>query len=786
MISSKNIQVLFHRAQKHQAQQIASDLSAVSYQFTLINASEQEDWPDQIQSDQLLIWLISDNALKSVSVMKSARQTLESRHPKKDLLVVISPGLYPDNDLEIITEVPTLFDRMKDIIPYMNFWQTEFLDMGKWKRSLPEEDQDAFEVKLEIVHDISSNIGKFLGALKDVEYEKWMDFVNNEYKSVFKLMGNPDGYKELELPAKRELANLINASSEELIRENEPSEAVPPVNLEEIPGMDLLSKASHGVPETEPEEVDDIGSMPETSYQDDPIELEVNHPEESIVLESMEKEIENWRPDLQIATTQILDGAIEEGLVSLKNIITKYPEAAEPRFRYALSVLEHQDDATEAYAQLEQVCQIDPEHVSAFFLLGELAEWKEDYDMALENYEKTLALDKDYPDIQYRLGMLVAKHFPEEPGKALKLLKKALKLDPDRADAHYQLALLYQERIFKAKKAKKHFQKTLEFLPEHPFANYDLALIAHQNGQLADARGYYLQAIRINPELKTSENEEAFRISKKAPAPIPESPMDTPLVMITGASSGIGKATAKLFAEKGYRLILTGRRKQRLLKLQEKLEKEFTEGNYLSLDFDVRDPKAIEAAFKSLNGSWKKVDILINNAGLAMGFSPIHSGEMDHWNTMIDTNIKGLLYITRAVTPGMVKRKQGQIINICSTAGKEVYPNGNVYSATKFAVDALTKSMRLDLYKYGIRVGQVSPGHVEETEFALVRFEGDKERAAIYEDFLPLKSSDVANAILFMVTQPPYVNIQDILMMGTQQAGSNFIDRSGRSDKSGK
>ncbi len=252
-------------------------------------------------------------------------------------------------------------------------------------------------------------------------------------------------------------------------------------------------------------------------------------------------------------------------------------------------------------------------------------------------------------------------------------------------------------------------------------------------------------------------------------------------VMITGATSGIGGATAKIFAKNGYHLILTGRRKERLDEFKNKLIKKYGV-EIITLCFDIRDLNATKKAYKSLKADWKNIDILINNAGLAKGFSPIHEGKIEDWEMMIDTNIKGLLYITRLVSPMMVSQTKGHIINICSTAGHEVYPNGNVYSATKFAVDALTRSMRLDLYKYGIRVSQISPGHVEETEFALVRFDGDENRARIYDDFTPLKSKDVAETIFFMATRPKHVNIQDILMMGTQQASNNYIDRSGRKD----
>jgi len=255
--------------------------------------------------------------------------------------------------------------------------------------------------------------------------------------------------------------------------------------------------------------------------------------------------------------------------------------------------------------------------------------------------------------------------------------------------------------------------------------------------------------------------------------------MSSKIVFITGATSGIGKATARIFAQNNFSLILCGRREDRLNELKEELK--LKHGVHVQiLRFDIRDADACTTAWNSLPDDLKKVDILINNAGLAKGLALLHEGEHEHWETMIDTNVKGLLYISRLISPGMVERRNGHIINVCSTAGHETYPMGNVYCATKHAVDALTKSMRLDFYKFGLKVSQVSPAHVEETEFALNRFDGDSDKAKIYDDFNPLTSVDVANAIFFICNQPPHVNIQDILMMGTQQAGSNFIDRSGR------
>jgi NADP-dependent 3-hydroxy acid dehydrogenase YdfG len=250
-------------------------------------------------------------------------------------------------------------------------------------------------------------------------------------------------------------------------------------------------------------------------------------------------------------------------------------------------------------------------------------------------------------------------------------------------------------------------------------------------------------------------------------------------VIVTGATSGIGKQTAIIFAKHGYNVAITGRRKDKLKELKNYLTDKYGV-EIMDLCFDIRNFEAVKKAITGLKKSWKKIDVLVNNAGLAKGLHPIHEGRLEDWETMIDTNIKGLLYITRLVSPIMVEHKSGHIINVCSTAGKEVYPNGNVYSATKFAVDALTKSIRIDLYQHGIRVGQVSPGHVEETEFALVRFDGDQKRASIYNDFTPLRSKDVAEVIYFMASRLKHVNIQDVLMMSSQQAGSTFIDRSGR------
>lgn len=243
---------------------------------------------------------------------------------------------------------------------------------------------------------------------------------------------------------------------------------------------------------------------------------------------------------------------------------------------------------------------------------------------------------------------------------------------------------------------------------------------------------------------------------------------------ITGATSGIGKATAIALSKENINLVLCGRRKKELEKLQEELEKKV---QVQSLVFDVRNRQEVLEAVDEVTDDFKQIDILVNNAGNAHGLDPIQSGDLDDWDSMIDINIKGLLYVSKAIIPQMVRRQQGHIINIGSIAGKEVYPNGNIYSASKHAVDALNKAMRFDLIDEGIRVGAINPGLVE-TGFSEVRFKGDKERAKkVYEGFEPLKPEDIADIIRFVITRPYHVNIADLLVLPTAQASSTIVSK---------
>lgn len=247
-----------------------------------------------------------------------------------------------------------------------------------------------------------------------------------------------------------------------------------------------------------------------------------------------------------------------------------------------------------------------------------------------------------------------------------------------------------------------------------------------------------------------------------------------PIALITGASAGIGQATARLLGKNGYDLIICGRRQERLDELSRELSGQC---KVHSLRFDVRDKDAVQGQINGLPEEWQQIDLLINNAGNAHGLDTVQDASLDDWDAMIDINVKGLLYVSKAVLPGMVSRNQGHIINIGSTAGKEVYPKGNVYCASKHAVDAFTQGMRLDLNQHGIKVTAINPGLVE-TEFSMVRFKGDEERAkTVYAGMTPLRPEDVAETILFAATRPAHVNIADIILMPTDQASSTVVKR---------
>ncbi len=833
-------------------------------QFQIHHIYSKQDQAGGSLSEQLLssphptLLLISDNFLKSVACMSGSLQLLQRK--KDDILPLIIDGFDKSEPEKVIH---TQFERVSDIIQYINYWQEQYLDLRRQKRQLDLDSEEAFHKYLRDVRSISGEAGEFLRLLRNMTFYRIEEFSQNNYQALFRFLG-----KEAEWQSASEIPNMP-------AQEGNTSAGPDPKVVSQIPGIDLL-----------PEEQPNPGARPEANPtpKPDPVERKA-------------------RIDQLIAS-----GQQEEAVRLLDESLAEDPQSASFLFQKALLLSRMGGEKfPEAIQTLDQLLQVRPVHLEGRFLRAELKEKESDYAGARHDYERVLDLDPDHPTASLRLGILLANHLRNEPLEAARVLQVAIRKDPQNAEAPYQYALLLKNQLRQLESSLPQFEKAISLNPDNAFARLDLAYTLKELGREKDAFESYQMALELAPNLRTEKKDQYFFVqprvesefsekrdsfpsetesqtppreeSRKAPAeeesqppflesngigrydaapeedkstepehlqfqaskpeafpsdsedlfpedagaPEVDAPVEEPeeddtinalkdnlqklelllaerrrrekealeahiasqtdkqTVLITGASSGIGRATARKFAENGYRIIVTGRRSDRLMAMKEEFSEEYENMDIYPLPFDVRDLGSIQLALNRLPEDWKKVDILINNAGKAKGLDPIHQGNIDHWNEMIDTNLKGLLYLTRAISPGMVERRKGHIINVGSIAGKEVYPKGGVYCATKFGVEALTQAMRLDFHAYGIRVGQVSPGHVEETEFALVRFDGDGQKARIYDDFQPLRASDVAEAIFFIATQPPHVNVQDILLMGAQQASATIIDRSGRS-----
>lgn len=849
------------------AESLDQQLSPAAGQVTHLYGSRNN--PDKILTDQILkhngpiLLLISDNYLKSTSCMLGGLHLLNEK--QDSILPIVIDGLRKDKDSGEPVLVPTQFDRISDMIQYINYWQDQYLDLRRQKRELSDLDEETFNNHLKSIREISSETSEFLRLLRNMEHYTLAEFSHNDFQAFFQFVGDQHAWESFQknrlhfrMQQQAGDANSRDDAEVEVMeRENHAPELSNDIDLGDIPGLDLLegvqaeeapedSEVTEEVPQEvaeeplaelveppvleetaeeihEPEVAEIEVEASESTDQDIPpgteIELEITNEgieevrKDEVVVEEQAEEIAPLEQVLENAWSLAESDQSAAALASLESAKSHYQQV-EPDYYQALILAQFDQNFPAAKQKLEELLSQYPNHADSLFLLGEIAEIAEEFPLAGSSYEKLHQIAPDHKGLKYRLGMVWAHHFPDKSTAATALLAEAIEEDPENADAIYQYGLLLNEKLGQQDEAIEKLQQTLQLSPDHPFANYDLALIYHNKGLIEAANASYQQAIQINPELKTPENDMAFNVASPADetqTAIEQTALEAlkqniaqleglikareeenlklkqarpgqdKTVFISGATSGIGKATAELFAANGFRLILNGRRTERLEELKNNFQEEF-EVEVKTLPFDVSSPEAVTSSLADLEEEWQQVDILINNAGKARGLAPIHEGELEHWNEMIDTNVKGLLYLTRAISPGMVARKSGHIINIGSAVGKEVYKNGNVYCATKFAVEGLTKAIRMDLFEHNIRVSQVSPAHVEETEFASVRKDGAEDANQIYSDFQPLTAKDVAETIYFMATRPGHVNIQDVLLMGTQQATATMINRNGRAD----
>ncbi len=783
--------ILHHPAQKQQAQHIAEELRLAPFRVVL-----SDHCPEDIPDTSHLLVLISSNFLYELNCMMHAPDLLSRFAQSNQLTTVVTPGIYQTEDGEIKTK-ETEISRAKDFIYYINYWQERYLELRKQKREAPPDKKEQIEEQLKSVRNISTNMGNFFNFLRKQEIYKPEELRQNSYEKLFNALHQTE---EEHLAFAKKLQNHDTETTqiedpEGPVKQTDEAEEIPG-SPEEIPG---LQPVLQGEVDSEPEEESE--HSPKTDKENEEKEHSDQEGQDTEsdaeTPETKESKQKEYSVEELLAKARELRerDATEEALQVLEQGIQQQPEAAELRYQYALLLISVRKDAQTACAQLKKAVKAAPQRTDIHFLLAELLEYLDERRKALKHYQIVVRQEPEQAEAWHRLALLYANFFPEKQ-KAGITYKQAAKYKPEDAELQYLYAQHLLAQGAKTKKIIKALKEVLHRDRQHGAAHFQLARIYLKKGKKDKAQAHYLIASRLQPELRNEKNDKSFLQQKeKTRKPDPEeqthkpekafgeSPEKekveiSPIALITGASSGIGRETARRFARAGYRLILCARRKDRLKLLQKELEDHYGI-EAISLAFDLRQYEACKKAYEQLEGEWQNISVLVNNAGLARGLNPIHQGRIEDWDTMIDTNIKGLLYITRLVSPGMVERGHGHIINVGSTAGKEVYPNGNVYCATKFAVDALTKGMRIDLYKHGIKVGQVCPGHVE-TEFAKVRFDGDEEKAKIYEDFMPLQAEDVAELIYLLTTQPEHVNIQDVLVMAKQQAGSNFLDRSGR------
>lgn len=714
-----------------------------------------------LESGDPVLLLVTDNYLKSRACMTEALPMLQTLNREYRVTPVIAEGWVSRDNSATYEVASTQIDRLADALRYMNHWQNIYLDLIARQQQLPPAERQMLDLEMQVVRDIASETGEFINTLRESGYLTAAQLAAQDYALFFKQFGLQDVHEKYQ--------HLVRNSATE--RHSASVAPPPPGPLTLRPAETPAPLPAHETPEEEPkgqfagmdallQDFDEDPSEPTAPFPTDDAQALFEEPEAP---PHSDAEVAQT---IQDAWLWIEKGHTELGLQVFALAAEQHPdnELLRSEYQRALARYPHEAEPPVAPPAVETpgVSSLEEQQSEAktYDHMGDTAAEKGDYLLAKYCWDRVMTINPAYPGIYRKLGILTSQHLAGYTETAIHYLELALDQNPDDLEVRRQLALLRNPALADELAAT-----------EKPLAEQETPALIFENEPPAAPETPVMEPAA--PAIAVPESEK-LPLAQQTALHLPTT------VLITGATSGIGRATAVEFARHGYRLILTGRRADRLADLKTQLETGFGSA-VLPLVFDVRDPDAVRDTLENLPESWRDIDILVNNAGLAKGLSPIHEGNLLHWETMIDTNLKGLLYVTRCIAPGMVRRRKGHIINVGSSAGKEVYPNGNVYCATKFAVDALSRAMRYDLYQHNIRVSQVSPGHVEETEFALNRFDGDVAKARIYDDFQPLKAGDIAEVIYFMATRPPHVNIQDILLFGTQQAGSMAIDRSGRS-----
>jgi NADP-dependent 3-hydroxy acid dehydrogenase YdfG/Flp pilus assembly protein TadD len=776
------VYIFFSEANLIEANQIVKDLKDTNINCIVNKATAEK--VEQLTQDKGAtgLLLVSDNYLKSIAETSHLDQLLDE-NLSDQLITVITHGRRLKVGTSEMEVYPTKIQTLNNVMYYRDFWYEEWIALRKKSKKAEAGEQEALDEQKEIAKKMSvGSISNHIRKINSSDPIEWDEFCANGYQLLFDNAGleassfeeSPIDHSE-ESPVVEE--NIVETIETE--EENSVSDAVE----ESIGVMAPLETASNEAEVSSGEDSTAVEEEEESSAEE-VLEETIESPLEADLEEVIEEEL-------------IEEEIIEEETIESSIETDEGNEEEEPFTMKGMDDLENLD----AQAILEEYKIDEVDDIDTLFHIAESNAEEGDVEDARRTYERILKLDPYNGRALIWLARLLARHYDGKTMEAAHLYRKAIMVNDENAGLYYEYALLQKEHFKSYNKASDSFREALLIDSMFEDAYLGLAQCQREMGMVDQAKANYLQACVLDaPRFQTAENDNYFGVlrileeeveassellefeeEEEIEVEVERSPNADTVVMVTGASSGIGQAIAGQFIMAGYKVIITGRRQERLTEFKELMENHLEETQIHSLNFDVCDLDAVKNALNSLPEDWANIDVLINNAGLAKGLASVHEGDVDHWETMINTNIKGLLYMTRMVTPGMVERRKGHVINLGSVAGTQVYPGGGVYSATKAAVDSLTRSMRLDLHQHNIKVTCVSPGHVDSTEFAAVRFD-DKEKAKIYDDFKPLSARDVAETIYYVATRPDHVNIQDILMFGTQQASVRDIDRSGRGE----
>ncbi|MCP4442821.1 MAG: SDR family NAD(P)-dependent oxidoreductase [Aureispira sp.] len=837
-MQKKTIYLLYANENNNLANSVIEDLFRTNFELKANLSAEELETRIIPNEDNLILLLLSDNYLKSLDAMERLRGVMSDTLIPY-LLPVVIDGVRPKEGEEgVFEDYPTRIATLNEVMYYRDYWYEEWIRLRKRCNNATGTEQETLEEQKGVAKRMSINIGSFLRSINSVNPINFSALKAEGYQALYEKMDLGD--VPVEQRFKHSFTKPVDEEEENeeqvapIIEEKEELETKPVQEGFKDKFPDAEEEKENEEEEEEDEEVR-LGEVIE------PIQFELEEDEEEIEEEELsqggEVEITNQLNGENVETTVVVEEKVEE--LSQEEIVeqtleheevtelVEEEETVEEEIEALLGdIIEEEDEIEESIEEeLEEVVEeveetaeeeeeaeefmargfenysemdantilekydiAEVDDIDVLFFVAESETEEGDYDNAKKCYERILKIDPFNGRALIWMARLLAKYYEGSEAGAESYYKKAIMFNDENAHLYYEYGLLLKDHFKSYYKAIDLFREALVIDTRYDNAYFAMATCQKELGLTDQSKANYLQACVLNTEYRTSENDDYFSVLRviEEGAAVDEEEEDNlsnnpnadTVVMVTGATSGIGKAIAEVFAVNGYKVIITGRRAERLDEFKTSLESKF-EVQMECVSFDVRDKTAVDQVLDVLPEEWKNIDILINNAGLAKGLNSFYEADLEHWEAMIDTNVKGLLYMSRLVAPTMVERQKGHIINIGSVAGRQVYPKASVYCASKSAVDSITEGMRLDLHKHNIRVTAICPGHVE-TEFALVRHE-DEDRAKIYKDYKPLTAYDVAEMVYFSATRPAHVNIQDVLMFSTQQASVNHISKSGRS-----